>query len=506
MSVAGVERMKGHAPPVGKGRITLLADRRARSRWALCAGVGIAFAAVAALPAEADVASDKPAAIVVFPKLLVDTANGLNTFIRLSNTSDTQLRIQCYYVNTTPHCDTSTPDPNSCFREGFCASKCNPQWNETDFQIVLTARQPTGWLVSDGLNLCAAPIPRRNPGVCSNNPSTQCDSNLDCGPPGSDARCVVPPCLPLLGGLFERPDHQKNEGSIPVSPEDPFIGELKCIALDETGAPTDRNDLKGEALIGKFNEEGTFVDVGGYNAIGIPAIPDTGDRDNTLVLGGDGAEYDGCPNVLILNHFFDGAIDPIVRNICQGDDTCSISGTPCVDDGDCVNRCVGDVCTISRGECQEDLDCPEAFTRARIATDLTLIPCTQDFRTQNPKIALTPAQMLVFNEFEQRFSTSISVNCFKEIRLSNMETVDNERSIFAIGIAGTLTGQTRIRGVITEGDDHGNTLIGIAEEFRCRGPDFPLCSYVRSERLISSAAFNLHFYGTRPQSDFIYLP
>ena len=28
-----------------------------------------------------------------------------------------------------------------------------------------------------------------------------------------------------------------------------------------------------------------------------------------LVLGGDEAEYNGCPNVLILNHFFDFAIN-----------------------------------------------------------------------------------------------------------------------------------------------------------------------------------------------------
>ena len=33
-----------------------------------------------------------------------------------------------------------------------------------------------------------------------------------------------------------------------------------------------------------------------------------------------------------------------------------------------------------------------------------------------------------------------TVDCFKEIRLSNIETNDNSRSIFSAGVAGTLTG------------------------------------------------------------------
>jgi hypothetical protein len=37
----------------------------------------------------------------------------------------------------------------------------------------------------------------------------------------------------------------------------------------------------------------------------------------------------------------------------------------------------------------------------------------------------------------------------------------------------------------------GHTLLGIAEEFRQDG---------------GSAAVNVHFHGSRPQSDFVYLP
>ena len=64
---------------------------------------------------------------------------------------------------------------------------------------------------------------------------------------------MIPPCLPLAGppqGRVGR-DGQTNEGLVPVSPEDPFVGELRCIAMDESLAPTSRNDLIGEALIGK---------------------------------------------------------------------------------------------------------------------------------------------------------------------------------------------------------------------------------------------------------------
>ena len=146
-----------------------------------------------------------------------------------------------------------------------------------------------------------------------------------------------------------------------------------------------------------------------------------------------------------------------------------------------------------------------------MVSEVTLVPCTEDFENQEPELSRTIAQFLVFNEFEQRFSASIDVECFREIRLSNIDTEQNARSIFSAGVGGTLTGQTRIRG----GDDDrtgtmaaGNALLGIGEEFRCAGAkfDFPLCNFVNADRLVSTTAKNLHIQGRRPQSDFIYLP
>jgi len=384
-----------------------------------------AWSAVAALfcmlsaPLRADVASDQAAAILVFPKILVDatfpprTVRGpVDTLIRLSNTSAQPVTIKCFYVNANGHCSNSpstvcTPgliDSDSpCGPAGFCV----PGWIESDFTVNITARQPIAWLASEGAVACEE------------------------SPPGL-------PCLPLNASGFPSPN--TNGGSrIPPVSEDPFIGELKCVVVDRNDVPLDRNDIKGEAEIIR-SAPGT-LDVLAYNAVGIPAIAGAGNRDNVLVLGGPEAEYSSCPNVLILDHFFDGAEDPV--------------------SGDLVH------------------------------TDLTLVPCTQDFLNQLP--VTTPVQFLVFNEFEQRFSTSRRVTCFDEVRISRIDNTSSpDRSIFSAAVAGTLTGQTRIRGVPNPEDvTQGHALLGLAEEFRSGG---------------GGAAFNLHFHGTRQQSDFIYLP
>jgi hypothetical protein len=541
-------------------------ERAVRSGWRLGALCAAALWCAAAGRAAADIASDHPAAILVFPKLLVESTGGLDTLVRISNVSQSPINVYCFYVNATPECPLDLEGETSCFpnkRQCFgefqgtlVFSECQPKWQETDFLIRLTREQPTGWLVSKGER---AQNCDRLDGVCSNDGTTLCDEDTPCLAPGS--RCVRPACLPLDDGRVGR-DGQTNTGSaIPLSPEDPFIGELKCIAVDEGLKPVARNDLIGEVLIGRVQAgPDESIDLAGYNAIGIPALINicgptgvctlsatpcqtnlqcepTNNRDNTLVIGGPSptAEYEGCPNILIFDHYFDGAVDQqvsnfctvegtcsvtgttcandgeCVENICQGG-TCTVTGTECMDDGDCVNECgPTNVCTLSGERCLEDEDCTDAIFQARVVSEVTLVPCTEDFENQEPELSRTIAQFLVFNEFEQRFSASIDVECFREIRLSNIDTEQNARSIFSAGVGGTLTGQTRIRG----GDDDragsmaaGNALLGIGEEFRCSGAkfDFPLCNFVNAERLVSATAKNLHIQGRRPQSDFIYLP
>ncbi len=59
--------------------------------------------------------------------------------------------------------------------------------------------------------------------------------------------------------------------------------------------------------------------------------------------------------------------------------------------------------------------------------------------------------MLVYNEFEQRFSTSARVGCYRNTPLADIDTLPgptgDRYSIFAAGVQGTTVGQTRIRGV-----------------------------------------------------------
>jgi len=387
----------------------------ARGGLVVAAGLMVLASALGGV-ARADVSSDQAGAILVFPKVIVDTAGvaqnsrgPVDTLIRISNTSNRPIALHCFWVNANGHCSNSPATSCLPFKFGTTTNPCGsggyclPDWQETDFDLNITARQPVGWLASRGASLCR------------------------------EGDTSDPPCLPL-GPARPGPNGQDNDGSAVLQvPEDPFIGELKCVAVDGNGVPVERNDLKGEAEIVRSGQD--VIDVSGYNAIGIPSILGTNNGDDTLVLGGPGAEYSSCPNILILDHFFDGANDPV--------------------------------------------------SDQKVTTSLTLVPCSEDFLRQAP--LSTPVQFLVFNEFEQRFSTSRIVTCFDDIRLSNIETRNADRSLFSAAVAGTLTGQTRIRGV----GDSGHTLLGVAEEFREGG---------------GSAAFNLHFHGTRPQSDFIYLP
>jgi len=104
-------------------------------------------------------------------------------------------------------------------------------------------------------------------------------------------------------------------------------------------------------------------------------------------LGTDG-QYDGCPSILILDHFFDYAPDPA--------------------------------------------------TGTQVNTTLTLVPCSENFFLQNGGRVSTVAQMLIFNEFEQRLSTSRTIKCLDTVPLSDITTapgpIDDETSIFNVGV------------------------------------------------------------------------
>ena len=384
-------------------------------RWASwTVALAMALAVGGARPVAADMTSDRAAAILTWPSVLaaedsyLTVGERLDTIIQLSNTSTDPVWVHCFYENANPHCSNTG---EVCFEASDCCDPstgcgiCIPGWNETDFRVHITPRQPLGWLASEGM------------------------AEYSTFPPKEFGK------FPINGVDNVGIGGSSNAGSrIPPVAEDPFLGSLRCIAVDEDGIPVDRNVLKGEATLVIEDDDADYLTVGKHNAIGLLALEGAVNDDNTLVIGGPEAEYNGCPNYLILNHFFDYADDPVT----DGYDP--------------------------------------------VFTILELVPCSEDYLRQEPGGAVV--QYLVYNEFEQRFSTSRPMQCKQFSLISNIDTTQGTRSIFSAGVSGTLTGQSRINPI-------GNGLMAVAHELHSSS---------------GLAQFNVHYQGDRANSDFIILP
>ncbi len=323
--------------------------RRHRGRVGLMA---MTLVGVLVSGASADIVTERSASVLVFPKVV---ANGTrDTLIQITNTSNTMVHAHCFYVNAAPTFPELPPDPIN----------NPPLWIEIDFDIWLTKQQPTYWVVSTGRqDNDALPTAER-----------ACDfteDKYDCANAGFDP------------------------GAVPPVVED-FVGELKCIETDQVGAPISGNHLKGEATIITANvcDPATSTctvdgqscsvtcspdwDSAKYNAVGIIGN-EFNNGDATLCLGGEpnedcpeGAEYNGCPENWILNHFAEGAEDPVL------------------------------------GE------------GSSVRTSVTIVPCTQNFETQAPE--LYAIQNLTYDEFENVFSSSLQYRCWEDTYL---EDIDN---------------------------------------------------------------------------------
>jgi len=105
---------------------------------------------------------------------------------------------------------------------------------------------------------------------------------------------------------------------------------------------------------------------------------------------------------------------------------------------------------------------PDPVANTPVQTTLTLVPCSVDFEASTPGTA--SVQFTIINELEQRFSASLELVCFASVSLTQLS-----RTVFDYAIQGTLVGQTRIRAVVDGDTLHGHALLGIAEEFR--GPN-----------------------------------
>jgi hypothetical protein len=401
-------------------------------------------------------------AILVYMDLELDTVRGIDTRIQLTNTSEFLTTVDCFYINANSHC--GGEGGPICRTDQDCASfpglRCVPGWTKTDFRVTLTKRQPLSWSIGDGLSR-----------------------------------------LPLADQ--EGQAGQFNEGSIPPAPEDPFIGELRCIQKDvgDADRPSDRNDLKGESTFVRILDG--QIDAHKSNAIAIKAIEGAQDGDpNTLNIGGPDAEYGafpadgqesnvGCPNIWTVNHFFEGAA--VVTH-----------------DGEKATN---------------------------VTSKLTIVPCSANLLVDVPGSATL--QFLIYNEFEQRFSSSTRIDCYRETRLADIDTrpgIDGDRrSIFSVGTQGTLTGMSRVRSVSgpTDNEDQydGNgVLLHIEENWglgvcggggamtACKdcGPPEASCSAdsdcpegvscIAQGLPYKTTAANVQFQGARSQGDRMVLP
>lgn len=280
-------------------------------------------------------------------------------------------------------------------------------------------------------------------------------------------------------------------GAVPPVPPG-FEGELKCIQIDASGIPFGGNNLKGEAVLRRVDG-----DVSKYSAVGILANPDLANAEPSRELrldnteGNDG-EFNSCPNTLLLNHFTDGAPDLAVANL-----------TP-------------ELCGAVDSEPLDE------FNSCPIRTELTLVPCSQDFENQIP--TTVTVQFAIFNEFEQEFSASTSVECWENFSLGDItasqgfcsgdftvsegsaggtptcrsdadcRAIDQgfcvKSGIFSFSVLGTTSAYTRIQPVDLDGG-----VIGIAEEVHL----IPSASNPEESETDGSAraAFQLQQEGTR---------
>jgi hypothetical protein len=352
----------------------------------------LAAAVCVASTARAQSTTERSSSILIFPKVVYDGSR--DTQIQISNTSNSMVHAHCFYVNAAPLCIGS----GDCLA-GTCNGTCEPQWVEVDFSIWLTKQQPTHWSVGDGRLTNPADLP--------------CDqSNSSCDGAGLDP------------------------GRVPPVSSIPFVGELRCIEVDQSGAPISGNHLKGEATI--VSSDG---DSAKYNAVGLLGEPFTNNGDSVLCLGGEatdecpsGAEYSGCGERLILNHAAEGA------------DSLLFGPT------------------------------------STVATEVTLVPCRADYEHQQPTRVVV--QLVAYNEFEQHFSASVTIECWASFFLSDVSSIFGIRSM-----------QTRFVETTMRPSDAANSgFVGVVEEYHQLGDTQ------------SRVAFNIAEQGTRPKTDLIFLP
>lgn len=235
--------------------------------------------------ARADVTADSAGSLIIYPKVVSDGSR--DTLIQLSNTSNSAAFVHCFYVNTLGQCsltDQSCRLDSDCPETELCVRTCEAN----NFDLILTAQQPTQWRASTGRLVSITPPPCRPGQAC------ECSSGVGgqaC--PGLEIGANNQPFAPGVGTQFE--------------------GELKCYQLaSDFATPFAGNALKGTATL----ETLASGQISEYNALAVaanPAIDGSGlnsDGDLRLNYSGIGAgEYNYCPRNVVFTHHGEGVVD-----------------------------------------------------------------------------------------------------------------------------------------------------------------------------------------------------
>jgi hypothetical protein len=381
-----------------------------RCVWGLCGVLAGVF--LFASTGRAEVTTDLSGSIVVWPKVIwsgnTSDSDDRDTVIQLTNTSNQMVHVHCFYVDAQPLNPSLPPGP------------FNPRrWQVTDFALWLTRQQPTHWVASRGRGV------NPNDGF------------------GNDGSGIDPGAIP------------------PVPPG--FEGELKCVQVETSGGPLAGDALKGEALLRR--EDG---DVSKYNAVSIRAT-DAVANDQEILLdntANNDGEANSCANEILLNHFADGASNPVIAT---------------VNPDECIDECETDTCSLSVVASDGDEDC--LGDQCPIRTELTMVPCSEDFENIVP--GRVTVQFAIVNEFEQNFSASTTVDCWLNVRLADITSSSGtcsgslggscqsdadciadanngfceKQSPFSLGNMGTSVAFSRITPVDLDGG-----VVGVAEE------------------------------------------
>ena len=180
----------------------------------------------------------------------------------------------------------------------------------------------------------------------------------------------------------------------------PFTGVLRCLTVDASNAPSDRNALVGSVTVEHFGAAASAaaIDSAQYNAFGFDALPGAVNTDEQLILGGPAAEYAACPESLVLQSPFDAA-----------------------------------VLTLGTG----------GLLQRTLSSTLALVTCAQGASTP----ASAQVSFEITNEFGNRSSASGVLTEQLVVPLSRIDSANPATSIFSAPIQGSATGVIRITSV-----------------------------------------------------------